>query len=398
MITWADIVVVGTSTVVVALVGGGAGALALTWLRRRSLRASVAVVALTAVTVMGAAVAVVGARMLVTGHALVVLLASVLAAAAAGLAVAALLGREVGRGSRALQQQVRRLGSDAGPPPPAGSPTAAEFADLSTELAAAHTRLAEAGRRQAALEASRRELVAWVSHDLRTPLADVRAMAEALEDGVVADPGSVHAYHRGIRVEADRLAAMVGDLFELSRIQAGALALTVGVVDLAEVAAAAVEPSQEQARRRGVRLSVHTAGPAPAVGDEARLTRAVRNLVANAVRHTGDGGQVTVTVEREGDGSALLSVTDACGGIAEADLPRLFEVGFRGEQARTPGPDHGAGLGLAIARGLVEAHEGTLVVSNQEPGCRFVLRLPAAAAGGSVRAAQGSGSPRPRSS
>ena len=402
MITWADVALVVAATGAVAVLGGGAGALLLSRLRRRPLRVSLAVIVLTVVLVVAAPVGTVGALMLVTGHALVVLLASVVAAALAGLAVAALLGRQVERGSRALQARLRAIGSDAAPGPVAepdgtpGSPGAAELADLSAELAAAQGRLAEAGRRQAALEASRRELVAWVSHDLRTPLADVRAMAEALEDGVVVDEDSVRAYHRGIRSEADRLSAMVGDLFELSRIQAGAVPLTLGVVDLAAVVATAAEPAREQARRRGVTLVVHAEAPAPVVGDEARLTRAVRNLVANAVRHTGEGGQVTVAVEPQPDATVLLTVADGCGGIAEADLPRVFEVGFRGEHARTPGPDHGAGLGLAIARGLVEAHEGTLTVGNAPPGCRFALCLPAArptVPGGAVRAGRGSGSP-----
>ena len=102
----------------------------------------------------------------------------------------------------------------------------------------------------------------------------------------------------------------------------------------------------------------------------------VRNLLANAIRHTPSEGTVTLAAGADGD-SAWFAVQDSCGGIPEADLPRVFEVAFRGEAARSPAPDQaGAGLGLAIARGLVEAHRGRIGVENAGPGCRFVIRLP----------------------
>lgn len=402
MITWHDVLVVGAATLAVAVVGLALGALALAVVRHRSLRFAAVVVALTAVAVVGGVVTAVGVLMLVSGHALVVLVAAVVAGALAGLGVAGLLGRQVQRSSELLRERVRRIGSD--PPEnatPAETPAAAELAALAQELDQAQRALAESRRRHSALEASRRELVAWVSHDLRTPLADLRAMAEALEDGVVSDTDTVQAYHRAIRVEADRLAGMVEDLFELSRIQAGSLSLATDVVDLTAVAVAAVEPSLEQARRAAVTLSLDAPASASVVGDRRRLERAVRNLVANAVRHTRRGGEVAVSVASLGDGHVTMSVRDACGGIADADLPRVFDVGFRAEPARSPGADQGAGLGLAIAGGIVAAHEGTLTVSNDPPGCRFEIRLPAAplrsvearSGGPEVRAAPDSGSP-----
>jgi signal transduction histidine kinase len=241
--------------------------------------------------------------------------------------------------------------------------------------------LAEQREMERRVEASRRDLVAWVSHDLRTPLAGLRAMAEALEDGVVDDPAR---YHHQITVEVDRLSGLVDDLFELSRIQAGTLALTLEQVSLADVVSDALAGSDPYARSRGVRLSGHASGPLPLQADERELHRALANLVVNAIRHTPADGSVEV-VARPGREEVVLSVTDGCGGIPEADLPHVFDVAWRGTPSRTPeradGAESaaGAGLGLAIVRGIVEAHHGTVGVRNVDGGCRFEVRLPAPA-------------------
>jgi signal transduction histidine kinase len=252
-------------------------------------------------------------------------------------------------------------------------------------LAAQALWAAEARDRERRIEASRRDLVAWVSHDLRTPLAGLRAMAEALEDGVVADPATVADYHRRIRVETDRMAGLVDDLFELSRINAGALRLTLAAVALGDVVSDAVASAAPVAAAKRVRL-VAAPGAWPTVrGSEPELSRIVANLLRNAIRHTPMDQTVTVSGGRD-EGGGWLAVTDACGGIPEADLPRVFDVAFRGEVARTPAgastPDGarvagGGGLGLAIVRGLVSAHDGSVAVMNVNGGCRFVVRLPA---------------------
>ncbi len=185
------------------------------------------------------------------------------------------------------------------------------------------------------MEASRRELVAWVSHDLRTPLAGLRAMAEALEDGVVGDPETVADYHRRIRVETDRMAALVDDLFELSRINAGALRLSLESVSLGDVVSDAVASAAPVAAARGVRLVAAETGWPTVQGSEPELSRVVANLLRNAIRHTPSDGTVTLTGGRDAAGG-WLAVTDGCGGIPEADLPRVFDVAFRGALARTP--------------------------------------------------------------
>lgn len=234
----------------------------------------------------------------------------------------------------------------------------------------------EARSRERALESSRRELVAWVSHDLRTPLAGLRAMAEALEDGVVDDPQQVAAYYRQIRGETDRLAGMVDDLFELSRIHAGALRLQLDAVALGDLVSDAVASAAPTARAKRVLIRAEPGAWPMVRGSDTELARVVRNLLHNAIMHTPSDGTVVVAGGQDA-GNAWLSVQDSCGGIATEDLPRLFDVAFRGGAAHAR-PGGGAGLGLAIARGLVEAHSGTISVQNVDPGCRFLVALPLA--------------------
>ncbi|GIH04798.1 two-component sensor histidine kinase [Rhizocola hellebori] len=247
---------------------------------------------------------------------------------------------------------------------------------LGRRLARAAMWAADAREQERLAEASRRDLVAWVSHDLRTPLAGMRAMAEALEDGVVSDPVSVAEYHRRIRTETDRMAALVDDLFELSRISSGTLRLKLSEVSLGDVVSDAVAAAQPMAAARGIKL-LSTTGHWPHVTASApELSRVVGNLLLNAIHYTPEDGTVTVTGGRDGEGD-WLAVSDTCGGISEIDLPRVFDVAYRGarESARTPGA--GGGFGLAIVRGLVEAHGGRVAVENIADGCRFIVRLPA---------------------
>jgi len=230
-------------------------------------------------------------------------------------------------------------------------------------------------------EASRRQLVAWVSHDLRTPLAGIRAMSEALEDAVVVEPGEVADFARRISSETVRLSAMVDDLFELSRINAGALALTFGPISTEELVAEAMESAAPAAQQRGIALTASAEPGWPVVqGSDHELIRVLRNLLVNAIRHTPSDQSVEVVAGQTAD-YAWLAVQDACGGIDPDDLPRVFDVAFRGVPARSPRAgvgvnESGAGLGVAIARGLVQAHGGQISVSNHGDGCRFEVRPP----------------------
>jgi signal transduction histidine kinase len=237
----------------------------------------------------------------------------------------------------------------------------------------------QARQRERAAEAARRELIAWISHDLRTPLAGIRAMAEALSDGMVVQPAEVASYAYRIANESTRLSGMVNDLFELSRITAGALRLTLSAVPLRDVVSDSVAAALPIARRKQVRLYADVRAWPVVLGSDPELARIVRNLLSNAIRHTPPDGSVMVGLAMDGS-DALLHVDDACGGIPEQELSRVFDVAFRGSAARTPtaDPDEpaGAGLGLAIARGLVEAHKGKIDAKNHGPGCRFEVRLP----------------------
>jgi signal transduction histidine kinase len=248
--------------------------------------------------------------------------------------------------------------------------------DGPAELRALGLDLARSRTREVALEASRRELVSWVSHDLRTPLAGLRAMTEALEDGVVSDAPTVARYHATMRGEVDRLASLVDDLFELSRLQVGQLPATVAdLADLGDLVAGALASADPLARDRRVHLTGPAAGELPPLEvGAADIGRVLRNLLVNAIRHTPYDGTVAVLAGVHG-GLVEVAVQDACGGIPETDLPRVFETAFRGSAARTP-DSGGAGLGLAIARGLVHRHHGEISVANAGAGCRFTVRLP----------------------
>ncbi len=357
-----------------ALAAGALGTGVLYAVRRRSVAVQAVTVALTGMAAVVVGVLVAARAMFISPHDLDVLLTVTAAAGLVGVVAAVILGHRVAGASRSLGEATRRIGTgrEVGATPVA----AVELTRLGRELDAMAARLAEAQSREQAVEASRRELVAWVSHDLRTPLAAIRAMAEALDDGVVSGPADVARYHRTILAEADRLAGLVDDLFELSRIHAGALHLRLAHASLDDLVSDALAAADPLARAKGVRLEGRRGGTAPAVEVSApELLRVLRNLLHNAIRHTPSDGTVVVEVGA-GSTHAYVAVADACGGIAEADLARVFDVAFRGEPARTPAPDGGAGLGLAIARGIVEAHSGDLTVANAGDGCRFVVRLP----------------------
>jgi signal transduction histidine kinase len=363
---------------------GCAGLLALRLLRGRSVRLKLFTFAMTVVCAMVAGVLATAQAMFLSEHDFWVMLMVCLASGVVALIMAVLLARSVSRDSRALRSALRLLGrdeqeaenepgvDDAEPRPSDGALSTGEFDALRRELALTAQRLAESRERERAMERSRRELVAWVSHDLRTPLAGLRAMAEALEDRVAEDPG---VYHTRIRQSVDRLTGMVDDLFELSRIHAGALRLSLEHVPLADLVDEAVVGADALARARGVRLSADVRTGRSVCVDVGEVSRALTNLVANAIRHTPSDGAVRVEAADRG-GYALLAITDACGGIPDEDLERVFEVAWRGEPARTPEPQAGAGLGLAIVRGIVEAHAGEVDVHNVAHGCRFEVRLP----------------------
>lgn len=359
-----------------ALSVGLPGLLLLRWARRRSLAVLMSVGVLTGAVSLAAGVVASSLAMFTAAHDIEVILPVFAVAALVAVAGGLLVARWVGGAGRQLVAAL-----DSGDRTAAANlPGPAEMQRLVAELLAERDRLASSRSREQALEGSRRELVAWVSHDLRTPLAGLRAMAEALEDGVVSDPETVQRYHALMRREVDRLSGLVDDLFELSRIHAGAVRTAVSRISAGDLVSDALASADPLARGKRVHLSGIGAEALPPVEVSVpEVGRALRNLLSNAIRHTPSDGSVVVA-GRCDDESVFLAVHDSCGGIPEEDLPRVFDVAFRGQVARTPNDHEGAGLGLAIARGIVEAHHGEISVANDGAGCRFVIRLPLALA------------------
>ena len=353
-----DLLLIGLYALVAGGVVGLGGAGALRLLRGRSIATHVVVLLSVTGSAVVAGIVAVAQAMFLSAHDLQVVLITVTASAVVSLTVGAVFGRRLAR--------------------------AAIWAGQARE-------------RERVMEAGRRDLVAWVSHDLRTPLAGMRAMAEALEDNVVHDPQTVAEYHRRIRVETDRMSRLVDDLFELSRINAGALRLALSRVPLADIVSDAIAATAPLAASRGIRIIAAESGWPTVTGSEPELARVVTNLLVNSVRYTRPDGTVRIDAGVD-HGDVWLAVSDTCGGIPEADLPRLFDVAFRGERARSPeraspGPvagvdatrgiraaaetmTGGGGLGLAIVRGLIEAHGGQVQAHNTHGGCRFVIRVP----------------------
>lgn len=357
----------------------GVGALALPLLRstrRASVAAQLVVVIVAAVVAMAAGTIAVGLAMYVSPHDLVVTLVVAAVSGAIAVALAVLLGRTFVRSTERLRLVAKALGD--------GNPLEidrdvqhnVEFATVTAELSATSRRLAEARDEVVAIEASRRDLIAWISHDLRTPLAGLRAMAESLEDGVAEDPPR---YYARMRAQVDHLSMMVDDLFELSKIQTGTMPLAKEHVALYDLVSDAVAELAPLAAARSIRMTEDCGESLVVVGDPGELARMVGNLLINAIQHSTEGGTILVAARYDGDDRVLLTVEDSAGGIPEPDLERIFEPGWRGTSARTIDPSTrsaGAGLGLAIVRGIAEAHAGDVSVQNVPGGCRFDVRLP----------------------
>lgn len=370
-----DTAVLVGSAAGVSLLASSLGGLALRGVRHRSMRVQASAIAGVALAATAAGVLVAAHNMFISSHDLGALLLVVAASAPVAFGAALQIGRHLDAGARHVRAIADRVGDglavDVPRPPDHGTP---EFDDLAAQVADLPRRLAELREKAERAEASRRELVAWVSHDLRAPLATIRAMAEALDDQVVTDAPTVARYHHQILRDAERLSTLVDDLFELSRIQSGTPLAGGETGPLDEVVDDALAGARAQAEIAGVTLVDDVDGlPAFEVA-RVEITRVVHNLLDNAIRHTPRGGTVVVRSVVDGSG-VLLHVEDECGGIPEPDLSRVFDVAFRGDAARTRDAG-GGGLGLAIAKGLVEACDGTIEVDNDREGCRFTVRLP----------------------
>jgi signal transduction histidine kinase len=243
---------------------------------------------------------------------------------------------------------------------PEGGPT--EVSDLAISFN-------EMGDNLRSLFDTRRELVAWASHDLRTPLANMQAMLEAIEDGL----GEPDEYVPILREQVSALTLLVDDLFELARIDAGALTLEIRRLPVAPVVSSSLRSIEAEARSRQVRLDAEVDDEVTARFAPDKLERVLMNLLTNALRHTPSDGAVAVLVEPQPT-EVRVAVEDTGAGLDAEARERMFERFWRGDQARS---SRGAGLGLAIARGLVEAHGGRIWAEDREGGgARVCFTLP----------------------
>ncbi len=378
----------------------GCGALGLAWFRRGQVRLWVQV---TLTFTLGLAVAILNIFLTANlmfiskDHDLPLLILLMLFAATVSLALGYALAQALAQRVTALHQGARAL---------AGGDLAVrvdesggdELAALATEFNRMAAQLAAAAEERGRLETTRRELIAAISHDLRTPLASLRVMTEALADGLVEDPTTTARYLATMRGQIGHLSSLIDDLFELAQIDAGALRLEFQRASLADLVSDAIEGMRPQAAAKGVSLEGSVApGIGPALIAPQKIERVLYNLVTNAVRHTPAGGSVTISVMADDrppttdhgssadkgitsvvgrPSSVVVEVADTGEGIAPDDLPRIFEHFYRGEKSRSRATG-GAGLGLAIARGIVEAHGGRIWASSQlERGTRIAFTLP----------------------
>jgi signal transduction histidine kinase len=227
-----------------------------------------------------------------------------------------------------------------------------------------------------ASEKARNELVAAVSHDLRTPITSLRLLADAVADDIVNDD-TRRRYLQQMSTHITGLSALIDDMFELSHLKTGDIAWTMQRVRLDELLGETVDAMRVQAAARHVHVRTRVpADIAPARAHPEKLQRVLFNLIQNAIRHTPADGSVTVSAEAADD-HLEIEVADTGQGIAAGERDRVFDPFFRGgtEASRTGG---GAGLGLAISRAIVEAHGGRIWLNDSPSGTRVRLSLPAA--------------------
>jgi signal transduction histidine kinase len=379
-VTGADLLlVIALSAAIAAAVGAAA------WVVLRSIARAPIVVHL--ITVVVAAVAAVVAGVLVAAQAMYlsehdarVTIAITVTSGTVAVITASILGSLISRSARALRAAAEDLERDV--PVQARPLPVKEFRDVLDQLAASDTRLRTARDAITRQEGARNDLVTRIAHDLRVPLAGIRAQAEALQDGLAPEPDR---YLAQITAQVDRVDALVSDLFAVSQIDAGTLAPRLERVSVADVASDAAADFRTLADAAGIRLDISVADGGVVDADAGQLTRAIANLLANAVQHVSPGGHVLVTVRTDGD-RVRVGVEDDGPGFAPGEAMHAFEAGWRGSAARSPHRldlTGGAGLGLAIVRGIARAHGGDATAANRpQGGARVEIQLPATTAAG----------------
>lgn len=357
----------GSTVVTVATAVAANAALRVTSLRYRFL-----VVAILGAGVALANLAVMAKLMMVSEHDVAIVMLLVVFAAGTAVALALVLASGFTKAVGRLVEGARRIGGgeletrigdlDAGP----------ELDALAHSLDDAAARLRTARDGELLAEQMRRDLIVAVSHDLRTPLASLRAMVEAIDEGVVDDAPTIRRYAGEMRRSVEQLVAMVDDLFELTQLDAGVIRAETKRASLDDVVRSALASLGSTAQQKGLEIVTDLERAAGATCSP-RLVRVLQNLLVNAVRHTPTDGTIRIEAVRDERG-LTVAVEDTGEGIAEADLPRVFEPFFRADPARSGA---GAGLGLALAERIVQAMGGSIALESQPAvGTRFAVELP----------------------
>jgi signal transduction histidine kinase len=311
------------------------------------------------------------------------LMVTILLLFASGIAIAlgAFFSEALSRRIASLNKTVQEV-REKGLGPRAEVTGGDEIAQLAQAFNDMAGQLEDTARKQQELEALRRDLIAWTGHDLQTPLASVRAIVEALADGVVDDPETGKRYLQTAKREIGALSSLIDSLFEMATLDAGGLVLDLTLNSLADLISDTLESFSALAQEKGVELAGEVGRSVdPVMMDTQRIGRVLNNLVGNALRHTPTGGEVFVSAQTEA-GLVTVQVCDSGPGLEETDLPFIFDRFYRGEKSRSRSTG-GAGLGLAIAKGFVEAHGGEMQAwSASEGGAVFQFSLPKNGLGG----------------
>ncbi len=343
-------------------------------LMRAGVRSRLLAVSLIGTLTSVANLVVLAALMFLNGHDAATLAVLVVYSAAAGAGAAFVAGRSTSSAVGRLAETARALAEgdlDARVGP---LDAERELVTLGADLDQMAGRLQQAVNRVRDVESRRRDLIVAVSHDLRTPLASLRAMVEAVDDGVVEDAPTLRRYAAEMRRSTAALSILVDDLFELVQLDADAIERETQRAAVEEVVRAALDTCRAgaDAKRLDVRTSIDGAAGATC---SPRMIRVVQNLLVNAIRHTPPDGTIVIEAERL-PGSLRLAVTDTGDGIPDGVRDRIWEPFWRGDPARA---EPGAGLGLTLSKRIVEALGGTIEATSGEPaGARFAVTLPAA--------------------
>lgn len=358
-----------------ALAAGLIAAVVLRALPRAPIVVHLAVIVFAAVGGVAGGIGLTAQAMFINEKDTMVALTVVVVAGIVSTVIAVGLGMRLSRDARALGDDARRLGAGDAVAPARRS--TAELDAVQADLVSSSEQLAAARDEAQRGEAARRELVARIAHDVMAPLASIQAIAETLADGTSIDP---HRHTAQLTGNVARVQRLVADLFELSRIDAGTMGLSLDRVGLGDLVSDLVSDHSAWATRHGRHLSAQVRRDAVITADAAALSRAIVNVLVNALEHADEGGTVTLTVDATPE-DATLCVSDTGPGFSAAALEHALEAGWRADDARrAPATElaAGAGLGLAITRAIVAEHGGSITLHSDASGARVELRLPRA--------------------